>query len=81
MLKELVGSVSESLDQQHLYQAKLGELRGDNQDESKTGREFPVADPLEKMERLRVLIDKNLFEEKILPLEIHLMVKKNGLVD
>jgi hypothetical protein len=33
------------------------------------------------MERLRGLIDNKLFGEKILPLEIHLMVKKNGLVD
>jgi hypothetical protein len=33
------------------------------------------------MERLGALIDNKLFRDKILPLDIHLMVKKNGLVD
>jgi len=33
------------------------------------------------MERLGVLIDNKLFREKIFPLDIDLMVKKNGLVD
>jgi hypothetical protein len=56
-------------------------LRGDKQDESKLSREIPAADPLEKMERNRALIDNKLFKEKISPLDIHLMVKKNGLVD
>jgi hypothetical protein len=37
--------------------------------------------PLEKMERLRGLIDNKLFQEKILSLDIRLMVKKNDLVD
>jgi hypothetical protein len=42
----------------------LKPLGGDNQDESKIGREFPAADPLKKMERKRGLIDNKLFGEK-----------------